>query len=189
MNHLTDFQLNEYLDNALDETMKRGFDSHLQTCEDCSARLDELKTLFANIESLPEVKLRRDLSPAILARLSQQPRIWTPFFAAQLGTALGVFFWLSMQAANFIRPFDIQFNVSDLQFSNLNSMLPVFQSLFTVSKFQLPAFNLSTFQPSTFNFPTLNLSTSNLAFISVSIFMLWLVGNLTLLRNRSGVQK
>ncbi len=197
MNHLTDSQLNEYLDDTLDETTKIKFDSHLQTCEDCSARLCELKFLFTSLESLPEVKLRRDLSPAILARLPQkQPRLWTPFFAAQLGAALGLFFWLSVQVTNFITPIistsrfppftmpNFQYAISNFQFPNFHSLFTIFISLFSIPKFQLPTFNLPTFQPS-----ILNLSTFDLIFISASVFLLWLVGNLSLLRNRSGVQK
>ena len=197
MNHLTDSQLNEYLDHALDETTKRKFDSHLQACADCATRLDELKFLFTSLESLPEVKLRRDLSPTILARLSQkQPPLWTPFFAAQLGAVLGLFFWLSVQVTNFTTPIistshflsftmpNFQYAISNFQFPNLYSLFTISISLFSIPKFQLPTFSLPAFQP-----PILNLSTFNLIFISTSIFMLWLIGNLSLLRNRSGVQK
>jgi len=185
MNHLTDFQLNEYLDNTLDTSTRREVDAHLQTCEDCSAHLVELKDVFTILKTLPEVKLRRDLSSAILARLPQkQTRLWTSSLAAQLGAALGVFIWFSMQVANFIIPIisafrfpqftmpSFQFTVPDFQFSNL-------YSLFSIPKFQLPPFD----------FPTFQLSTFNLAFIAISIFLLWLVGNLSLLHDRSGVQK
>ena len=200
MSHLTDFQLNEYLDDAIDETMKHKFDSHLQTCEDCSARLDELKILFTNLESLPEVKLRRDLSPSILARLPQQPRIWTPFFAAQLGAALGILFWLSTQAAKFITSIITslhfpQFTMPTLQFSMPAFQFHAFQFPnlpFNILHLPFSIFNLPTFQLSNlpaFPLSTLNLSNFNLAFIVISAFLLWLVGNLSLLRNRPGVQK
>ena len=183
MNHLTDSQLNEYLDDTLDETTKIKFDSHLQTCEDCSARLCELKFLFTSLESLPEVKMRRDLSPAILARLPQkQPRLWTPFFAAQLGAALGLFFWLSVQVTNFITPIISTSRFPPFTMPNFQYAISI--SLFSIPKFQLPTFNLPTFQPS-----ILNLSTFSLILISACVFLLWLVGNLSLLRNRSGVQK
>ena len=197
MNHLTDTQLNEYLDNAIDETIKHKFDAHLQICEDCSARLDELKVLFANIESLPEVNLRRDLSPSVLARLPQKHRILTPFFAAQLGTALGVFFWLSMQVTKLISTFSFefpQFAMPTFQFAmptfqppDLYSLFSIFYSLFTLPHFPSSIFNLSTFQFS--NIPIFDISNFSLALISLSIFILWLVGNISLLRDRSGVKK
>lgn len=196
MNHLTDFQLNEYLDHALDETARNKFDSHLRTCEDCSARFDELKFLFTSLESLPEVKLRHDLSPYIITRLPQKPRIWTPFLAAQTGAAIGLFFWLSVQAAKLLAPIisdphfpqfvmpDLQFEIPNFQFPDLDSLFSILHSLLIIPKLRPPTFNIPAFQPS-----LVNLSTFNLIFIITSVFLLWLIGNISLLRNRSGVQK
>ncbi len=63
MNHLSDELLNEYLDNALSD---RGpIEKHLAECEDCAARSTALQALFAEIESLPEVTLSRDLRAAL----------------------------------------------------------------------------------------------------------------------------
>ena len=52
--HLTDVQLNEYLDN--ETTERTQIESHLSVCDECTARLSALKTLFTEIESLPEIK-------------------------------------------------------------------------------------------------------------------------------------
>jgi anti-sigma factor RsiW len=60
--HLTDEQLNEYLDN---ETTERAqIETHLASCADCAARLIALQVLFAEIESLPEVELAPTLAHA-----------------------------------------------------------------------------------------------------------------------------
>ncbi|MBI1856051.1 MAG: zf-HC2 domain-containing protein [Chloroflexi bacterium] len=186
MDHLTDSQLNEYLDDMLDETTRRKFDSHLQTCEDCAARLDELRFIFTSLAELPEARLTHDLSANVLSRLPQkQPRILTPFFAAQAGAALGVLFWLSTQVARFIPPVPAfkfsQFQIPTFQLEILHFQFPDPYSLFT---FLHHPFSIPTFQPSTFN-----LSSFNIAFIAISVFLLWLVGNLFLLRNRREVQK
>ena len=53
--HLTDDQLNEYLDN---ETAERAqIELHLDSCDECAARLSTLQDLFAELESLPELAL------------------------------------------------------------------------------------------------------------------------------------
>lgn len=188
MKHPTDFQINEYLDNRLDTDVSLNIELHLRSCADCRMRLEELRLLFTSLESLPEEKLRRDLSPAILARLPQRTRIWTPFFAAQLGAALGAFFWLCMQIDIFITPIISAFRFSTiaaqglqltqpvLQFPDLHSMFSIFIPHFTLPKFQLPAI-------------TADLLPFNFTFIAVGVSLLWLVGNLSLLRNHHGVKK
>lgn len=197
MKHLTDSQLNEYFDEALDAQARRAVDAHLQSCAECRARLEELQQVFSDLADLSEIKLPHDLTSSIMAHLpSKQPRIWTPFFAAQLGAALGLFFWLLTQTINFIIPIvstfqvsqlampSLQFAIPNFQFPNFYAPFSIFISLFSVPKFPLPIFNLPTFQPS-----TLNLSPFSFAFIVTSVFLLWLIGNLSLLRNRTGVQK
>ena len=58
--HLTDQELNEYLDN---ETVNRAeIEMHLDSCDECAARLSTLQALFADLDSLPEVTLSRDLA-------------------------------------------------------------------------------------------------------------------------------
>lgn len=193
MNHLTDFQLNEYLDNAIDETMKHKFDSHLQSCAECLARLEELQLVFFELAELHEIELPGDLTPSIMEHLPQkQHRIWTPFFAAQLGAVLGVFLWFSEQAAKSIELVNFnfpQFKVPTFQFSMPTFRFPNFYSLFTILHSPSSILHFSTFNLQLVNLPTFQLSSFNLIFISAIIFILWLVGNLSLLCNRPGVQK
>jgi len=58
--HLTDEQLNEYLDNEIVD--RADIESHLASCGECAARLTALQTLFAELDSLPELELTRDLA-------------------------------------------------------------------------------------------------------------------------------
>jgi anti-sigma factor RsiW len=60
--HLTDIQLNEYSDNETSPEERAQIESHLLACEDCAARVTALQTLFAKIESLPELALSRDFA-------------------------------------------------------------------------------------------------------------------------------
>ena len=205
MNHLTDLQLNEYYDEVLDASARRDVDLHLASCVECRTRLEELQQVFSDLAELGEIKMPRDLTSSIMARLSQstapspqkQPLTLTPFLAAQLGAVLGVFFWLSMQVTKLISTFSFefpQFAMPTFQFAmptfqppDLYSLFSIFYSLFTLPHFPSSIFNLSTFQFS--NIPTFDISNFNLALISLSIFILWLVGNISLLRDRSGVKK
>ena len=68
--HLTDEQLNEYLDDELIDRAQAEL--HLSSCDDCTARLTALQALFNEIESLPELALSRDLSAPITRGISRR---------------------------------------------------------------------------------------------------------------------
>ena len=61
--HVTDAQLNEYLDNESAE--RAQIETHLSTCDECAARLTALKTLFTEIESLPELELTQPIAACL----------------------------------------------------------------------------------------------------------------------------
>ena len=65
--HLTEEELNEYLDNEIQD--RTPIESHLSSCVECAARLATFKALFAEIESLPELELTR----SIAARFAPSP--------------------------------------------------------------------------------------------------------------------
>jgi len=72
--HLDDVWLNEYLDNALEPSARAQAQAHLADCRDCAARLMELRTLFADLETLPDLPLERDLTPGVLAVARRRSR-------------------------------------------------------------------------------------------------------------------
>lgn len=188
MNHLTDSQLNEYLDNLLDKSTRREADSHLRSCVDCRARLDELQNVFTALTGLPEAHLARDLSPNILSHLPQkQPRVWTPFFAAQIGAALGTFVWISTQIAKLI-PIISTFRFQEFRIPLFQLSIPNFQIPDSSSLFSIPH-SLFTIDHPPFSIPTFHLSAFNLIFVAISVFVLWVIGNATLLRAPHEVQK
>jgi anti-sigma factor RsiW len=65
--HLEQALLNEYLDSALEPGQQEIIERHLEDCEECRARLSELRQLFVAIEALPKSALERDLSAAVMA--------------------------------------------------------------------------------------------------------------------------
>ena len=191
MNHLDDFTLNEYLDHALDESARAEAEMHLRTCPACRTQLEELQMLFAELEDLPEAHLEHDLAPAVLAHLPRRNIVnlqkWTRAFAAQLGVAVGFMFWLVMQAIPYINiPRLALPKLPTLDFEILATRLLSFH--FAFPKFQLPAFHV---QMPTFNFqlPSIDmqLSTNHIAIVGISTLLLWVVGNVILLRSRQEV--
>ncbi len=87
MKHLSENQLNEYLDNILDNDSRQEAETHLASCVQCRAELTELETLFSTLGELPEIPITHDLTQNILARLSkktQVPALWRqPAFVMQ----------------------------------------------------------------------------------------------------------
>lgn len=175
MNHLTDSQFNEYLDHLLDAAEQAKIEAHLQACAECRAQFEELRQVTSTLADLREIKLIHDLTPPVMTRLAAKKSLLSnPFWAAQAGAALGVLLWLATQAVTFLHLplFQFpQFAIPPLQFVVPQLTIP-----------DLPAYRLP-------NLPTFEISTFNLVLISIGISLLWLIGNLSLLRNHSGVQK
>jgi|ERR1700690_3424802 hypothetical protein len=183
MNHLSDSQLNEYLDNILNPPARRAVEAHLIGCNECRARLDQLQSIFSTLKSLTDVKLSHDLSTDFASRLPhrREPAL-TPIFAVQLGAALGALLFLTIELAQAVRlppvsafqsliP-EIRFAIPNFQSSTLDSIFPYSLSHFP----QLP----------TFQFPLSNFQTSVIAIFTL---LLWLVGNAILLYEHSEVRK
>jgi anti-sigma factor RsiW len=71
--HLTDEQLNEYLDNESDESAQ--IETHLSSCDDCAARLTALQAIFTEIESLTELELTHSLAAGFNPNPNLVPRL------------------------------------------------------------------------------------------------------------------
>ena len=176
MNHLSDELLNEYLDNALADRAQA--EKHLAECAECTARLAALQALFAEIESLPEVTLSRDLAAAVTRRVrgySAMPR-W-------LTLTVGLQAALALIAAVVAAPFVIEFSSSSLpalQTPSLAETVVQLQSqwiagLDTLSQIRLPA------MPA---IPVIEVSSLYFLLALAGASMFWLVGNGLLLRDQ-----
>jgi hypothetical protein len=191
MNHLDDFMLNEYLDHALDKSRRVEVDAHLHACAACHARLEEFQTFFAELKYLPEAHLEHDLTPAVLARLPRKAPIiswrWTRAFAAQLGVAVGFMFWLVMQAIPYINipqlalPRFPRFDFEILAARLLSFHFPMPKFQLSVLNVQIPTFSLQL--PSI----DMQISTNHLTVMVISTILLWVVGDVILLRGRQEV--
>ncbi len=168
MNHLTESQLNEYLDGELDARSLAAVEAHLVACDECRRASAGLQGLASTLEALQDEPLRRDLTPSVLAKIPQQHSrlAWKLALAAQAGIAIGMVIIL---LSNILAWFQPQEWLAVL-FSQLTRLeLPISYSPFTIPKF--PAFNFQA-------------SSTNIIFLAVSALVLWGVGNAILLKNR-----
>ena len=168
MNHLTETQLNEYMDHTLSTLEQRFIEKHMSTCLDCQNKMEALRSLFQTLSDVPEESLNRDLTPLVLYRLPEK-KIglgWKLVLAVQAGVALGL---------------------TILVFTNLLPLvnMPNILLAFTLklAPIELPAFRCPL---PTLNFQT---STSNLIFLAASALILWGMGNAVILRSRREARK
>jgi anti-sigma factor RsiW len=174
MNHLTEAQLNEYLDGELERRERSAVEAHLAACPACRAALEELLALAAAVESLPDAPLTHDLAPLVLAKLPP-PRLalgWKLVLAAQAGAALG----LSLLIVANLLP--------GLRLPALEAILPL-----SLPAIEVPAFDLPTSILPPFHSLPLEASPFNVIFLAASALLLWGVGNAVLLRGRPEVRK
>ncbi len=72
---VSDQELSAYLDGRLPARARARVDSHLQSCDGCSRKLEEMRLLLAGLRRLPEVKVPRSfaLTPAMAAEARPRP--------------------------------------------------------------------------------------------------------------------
>ena len=169
--HLTDDQLNEYLDEATTERVQ--IEAHLFSCDECAARFSTLQNVFTELDSLPELELTRDLAAPFTLRPSlpaQLPKFLTLTVTLQAAVAL--------TAIILAVPFIAQL-IPVLEISSLSNVFIQLQTQWTtwldmLSQFQFPT--LPAF--------TVEISSIYLLSALAGVFTLWLVGNGLLLRNQ-----
>lgn len=172
--HLTDEQLNEYLDHEAAD--RAQVEMHLATCSDCSARLSALQALFSEIESLPELALSPDFS---IEYKPSQPIQLPP------SLTLTMIVQAAFAAAGIVlgAPFAIRFASSYTPEVSAPSLVDVLLQLQNQWRIWLDV--LSTFQlPAIPEIPVVNVSNLIMIGIVIGVSLLWLVGNGLLLRNQ-----
>jgi anti-sigma factor RsiW len=172
--HLTDEQLNEYLDNETSDRLQ--IELHLSTCEDCSARLAAWQELFSEIESLPDVELSRDVAARFMPGPSLSAKLPRPLtLTVTLQAALAVV--ASVGAAPFVMQFLSPY-VSNISVPSLAKIVLQFQSQWAVWLDMLSTIQL----PATPELPVIELSSLFMLLTVIGVSLLWLIGNGLLLR-------
>lgn len=170
--HLTDDQLNEYLDNEIAE--REQIESHLASCGECAARLTALQSLFAELESLPDVAFSTNLAARFASTgglTPQLPRWLTLTATLQAALALIALILAAPFVMNLLPAIETP-SFTEILIQLQSQWLMLFN---LITNYQLP--NLPSLPP--LQIPTLTLS---LALAGASL--LWLVGNGLLLRKQ-----
>jgi hypothetical protein len=178
--HLTDEQLNEYLDHETNE--REQIELHLNSCNECSKRFSDLQNLFLELDSLPDLQLTRDLSTRFVStklnasitsgQLIQSPPRWlTLTVFAQAALALIALIISIPVITTYVPQIDSASLITPLfEIQNLwNTWLD------TLSTFQLPTIP---------ELPIPILEMSSLLLALAGFFVLWILGNGILLRNQ-----
>lgn len=171
--HLTDSQLNEYLDQESGDEAR--LETHLNSCPSCQKRLSNLQTLFAELDSLPEAALTRNIAAHFLpepALIAPPPRWLTLTAFAQAVAALATLI-IAIPFFSAMLPL--------IEIPNLWAHLIQVQTLWANWLNALATLRLPAFEP--LPMPTTELSTLLIMLTSVSV--IWILGNGLLLRNRS----
>jgi len=178
--HLTDEQLNEYLDNEIVDRAQAEL--HLSSCDDCAARLTALRALFHEIESLPELALSNDIAAPIMRRIGGRavvpavPRSLRLTVTLQAALAVIVIIFAAPIVMQFISPY-----LSRIQMPSFVDMFLLVQTqwstwLDVLSQFQLPTMP---------QIPDIELSGLFIMLTVAGASALWLVGNRLLLRDQN----
>lgn len=176
MNHLSEEQLNEYLDQESHE--QHAIEAHLSSCNECTARFNSLQALFTELDSLAELELSHDLAAAVTQQVG-----WSGVLPKWLTLTIALQAALALIASVIAVPFIIEFTSDTLPVLQSPSIPEIFVQLQTqwitwldkLSTFQMP------FLPA---IPTLQFSSLVILFTLAGVSILWLVGNGLLLRNQ-----
>jgi hypothetical protein len=173
--HITDVQLNEYLDHETND--RAQIELHLSSCSDCAARLSILQALFDEIESLPELSVAPEFAARFMPIRSepvQLPRSLTLTVILQAA--------LAVVAIMVAAPLVMQFVSSYTPSLSVPSLADVFIQL--QSQWRTWLDMLSQFQLSIPQLPSLEIPGLMLTLTLLGASFLWLVGNGLLLRNQ-----
>ncbi len=94
MDHLSESQLNEFLDGEITESLRQEAETHLEDCLQCQARLKSLEKVARLLARLPEVQPVHDLEAAVRREIEGKPQQlslgWKVLLVVQGGTMLAV---------------------------------------------------------------------------------------------------
>jgi hypothetical protein len=174
--HLTDEQLNEYLDG--ESTDHAQMESHLAVCADCARRLSEMKVLFSEIESLPELAISPEFSARFTSPQNEPAELPRSLTLTMILQAALVVAGIMIAA-----PFVIRFVSSYAPIHWVPSFVDIFLQMQTVWMAWLDILSTLSF-PNIPEIPVVNVSSLVTIFTVIGVSLLWLIGNGLLLRNQ-----
>ena len=180
--HVTDVQLNEYLDHELTPEARAQIESHISTCDECATRLTALQSLFAEIESLPDLEWTPDIAARIVSTrtlsVPQVPRWFTLTATLQAALALVAMIVAAPNLSTYLTPVMQTYSLPSFQDVSIELQMNFVMWIRLIRSFQFP-----TFSTGFFTLPE-ELSTTTLSFSLIGIFIVWVIGNWWLFRKR-----
>jgi hypothetical protein len=176
--HLTDEQLNEYLDNEIQDRVQ--IELHLSSCDECTTRLTVLSALFLEIESLPEVTLSHDLAIPFTPQSSlpaSLPRWLTLTATLQAVAAIIAVIFAAPKIAPFLAPILQTYPIPSLKDALVVLEMNFVMWMQAIQSFQYPSIPRISILPKEFSNGILSISV-------ICIFFVWVVGNWWLLRKQ-----
>ena len=103
MTHITEYTLNEYLDDELDAAERTAVESHLAQCANCRETLDDLRLLFTSLEMVRDQPLAVDLGSRVVSQLTPEPgwKWWSVglvILQAIVAAVMFYFLWPSLRS-------------------------------------------------------------------------------------------
>ena len=180
MNHLTENQLNEYLDGLMEASALAACEAHLSDCADCQGRLAVLQSVFQALAALPEANPQRDLAASVLKNLSERGfgLGWRLALAIQAGLSLGLALlalpWLSVRIVWIMPRWFGGVRLPELKFPHPGQFL-----------FSLPTFHMPSVPALALPIPITHTNMSLWLFLGIAAFLLFAVGNFSLIFHRA----
>lgn len=174
--HLTDEQLNEYLDHESSERIQ--IEAHLASCADCVARLAALQSLFNEIESLSDLTLARSMASRLTlpsARSTSLPRSLTLAMTLQAALAIVTIILAAPFVMQLVSPY-----WRSLPAPSIGDVIVQIQSqwmlwLDALSQIQMPTIP---------EIPVTDPSSLFVMSTVIGVSLVWLIGNGFLMRNK-----
>ncbi len=181
--HITDEVLQVYLDGELQAEEQSEIETHLIDCKECVSRLAKWRSLFTEIERLPDLDQVIDFEPVVLAQLSKahtQPTRGFLFVLAQAALAITLLAYVWQQISSLL-PMGQLSSLLSLPIQTLRDM-----SSHLVQGLQDVLNQFISWSPSAGNLigriPQISSGNSLLLYLGGLAVMLWITGNLYLLR-------
>ncbi len=181
--------VHRYLDGDLSPAEQAEFTQHLQTCPACQHSLHEIQTVFDLLTTWPEETPPPEIPDRVMARLPHrrlQADLWPPVLAGQLLVGLTVLAlaWPRWQArwSALLRQVD------------LPPALPHLPDLLALLRSPLPTLSIPQTWPTlpalpdALPRPPLLLAPETAILLAAAVLLVWLAGNLFLLKSRPLLQ-
>lgn len=180
--HVTDMQLNEYLDNESAPAGRAEIELHLSSCDECAARLTVLKSLFAEIESLPDLELTPNIAARFIPTRSLPAPQLSPWLTltATLQAALALIALIAATpvVSRYLTPYLQTYPIPSLNDLAFKLQMNILMWIQTIQSIQFPTAPTGIFTlPKEFSPGIVSASV-------IGLFLIWIIGNWWLLRKR-----